>query len=85
MHKLGTGLQVQNDKMKPLCIFRYAFGYSRTLDHLRAWQFVLPKSVKEMVVSLTMDGIRREEDIGTKSEFESDTVFCSLQLNTCMT
>ena len=71
--------------MKPLCIFRYAFGYSRTLDHLRAWQFVLPKSVKEMVVSLTMDGIRREEDIGTKSELESDTVFCSLQLNTCMT
>ena len=40
-----------------------------------------PKSVKEMVVSLAMDGIRREEDIGTKSELESDTVFCSLQPN----
>ena len=44
--------------MKPVSAARYAFGYKRTLDHLRAWQLVLPRAVREVVVSLSLRGKR---------------------------
>lgn len=42
--------------MKPLHLARLAFGYRRTLDHLRAWQLLLPGWVKEGVLSMGLLG-----------------------------
>ena len=43
--------------LRPVCINRYAFGFKRTMDHLRTWPVVLPESVRRAEVSLS----RRQE------------------------
>lgn len=45
-------------------VVRQAVGYVRTLDHLRAWQLLLPREVTEVVVAVSTSGGKQHE--GTK-------------------
>ena len=45
--------------LRPVCINKYAFGFRRTMEHLRAWPVVLPECVKKVEVSLSR---RKERD-----------------------
>ena len=49
--------------MKPLSVARYAFGYKRTLDHLKAWRCALPPEAREAQVHLS---IRGKDHTGTR-------------------
>ena len=42
-------------RSRPLSLSKYAFGYRRTMDHLRAWPMLFPKAVKKAEVSVSME------------------------------
>ena len=62
-HRPAQVLKSRPMASRPFSITRYAVGYVRTLDHLKAWQLVLPTSVRRIIVSLGLSG---EEHEGTR-------------------
>jgi len=42
---------------------KYATGYDRSIEHLKAWKVVLPETVTEAAISLAESG---EQHLGTK-------------------
>ena len=45
---------------------KYASGYERTIEHLKAWKFALPEAVKEAEVSLPQSGNCDKPQLGTQ-------------------
>ena len=43
---------------------KYATGYDRTIDHLKAWKLILPETVKEAAISIPES--EEPQHLGTK-------------------
>ena len=43
---------------------KYATGYDRTIEHLKAWKFTLPETVQEVAISLAES--EESQHLGTK-------------------
>ena len=43
---------------------KYATGYDRTIEHLKAWKLMLPEAVQEVAISLAQSGVGQH--LGTR-------------------